>query len=303
MVLGDNGDLPGLAVVVRTSFLLGLFFSFAFTAFVVPSSAGEPLGIKGIVPSSAYWNDTVLVYGVRASAGVRVIAMLAKISNLTFIVANGSSPWVDLGSGNLTVGSAVSGDLGDWQIGFVVPNVFPGVYVVYVSDGVSSDVVGFEVLIKVIAVSIGNFGNVSYLPFNITLSGLNSSNLPLLFFFSGNMVPSSGPPGSLVSMSGRFASGGQIVVYFDNANVGSVVGQKSGDWSAVFMVPYVSVGVHTVRAIDVGGRWISMVSFNVTSGGDGFSVPYLVLLGFFAVASFSGLLTFFLLVVSRKRKR
>jgi hypothetical protein len=183
--------------VARTVFLFGLFFSFAFTAFVFPSSTANPLQIKGIMPSSTYSN----------------------------------------------------------------------------------------------------------LPLNIAFSASNLSELPLLFFFSGNVVPASGPPGSLVSMSGRFASGGQIVVYFDDATVMAVAGQKSGDWSASFVVPYVSVGAHTVRAIDVGGRWMSTASFSVTSSGVGFSISSLVLFGFFAVAALSGLVALVLLFVSRGRKR
>jgi hypothetical protein len=142
-----------------------------------------------------------------------------------------------------------------------------------------------------------------YFPLNISFSASNSSGLPLLFFFSGNVVPASGPPGSLVSMSGRFASGGQIVLYFDDAYVTTVTGQKSGDWSASVRVPYVSVGTHTIRAIDVDGRWMSTGSFYVTSSGVVFSISSLVLFGLIAIAALSGLVALVFLFVSHEKKR
>lgn len=292
--------MAGFVVLAKAMFLLALLFSFAFTGFVAPSSGGEPLRINGVTPSLAYWNDTVVVFGVGAVPGARVFALLAKSSNFTDIVGNGTGPWLDLGGDNLTVGSVVAGVLGDWRIGFVVPNVFPGAYVVCVSDGVAGDVVGFAVLLRVFSVFTGN---VSYFPFNVTFSGSNLSVLPLLFFFSGSVVPSSAPAGFVVSMSGRFASGGEIVVYFDNVRVAAVVGQRSGDWAAFFVVPFVSVGVHTVRAIDVGGRWMSTASFSVTSAGAGFSAAFFVLLGFLALAAFSGLVGLVLLFGLRRRRR
>jgi hypothetical protein len=176
-----------------------------------------------------------------------------------------------------------------------------GAPAVCVSDGLRTDVVGFEFLMKVIPVPLATLGNSTYLPSNVTFSALNSSELPLLFFFSGNVVPASGPPGSLVSLSGRFASGGEIVVYFDVANVTAVVSQKLGFWSASFVVPCVSVGVHTVRAIDLRGGWMTTASFYVTSTDAGFSIPSLVLFGFFAMATLSGSVALVLLIGFRDR--
>jgi hypothetical protein len=94
-----------------------------------------------------------------------------------------------------------------------------------------------------------------------------------------------------------------IVLYFDDIHVTTVTGQKSGDWSASFVLPYVSVRVHAIRAIDVDGRSMSTAYFNVTSSGAGFSITPLLLFGFLAVAALSGLVAFVLLFASNGRKR
>jgi roadblock/LC7 domain-containing protein len=153
--------LPGRFVVARTSFTFALLLSIAFTAFVVRSSARESLRIKGAIPASTYSNDTVLVYGVGATSESHVATMLARSSGFITVLSNETDPWVDLDSNNLTVGSTVSGSVGDWQIAFWVSDVQPGLYVVYVSDSMSSDVVDFEVLMNVIPVSAATRGNSS----------------------------------------------------------------------------------------------------------------------------------------------
>lgn len=295
----------GLNARMRPAFLSILFIMFAFAAYVSPSFAEGRIYISGINPSSAYPNDAVRVYGSGATPGAAVVAVLGGPVNETFIVKNDTSPWIIVGPSNLTLGSTFAGESGDWEISFLTPNVFLGYYNVYVFDdgSLTSDVVSFRVLMNITVVPFVPGLNITYAPMNMTIWTSNMTGQPLLFFVTSTAVPSSGPPGTLVTTLGRFASGGEITVYFDDFHVATVVGQRSGDWSASFQVPNVSVGNHTIRAIDVGGRWMSVAPFYVTSSIVSFSMSSLFLLGLFAVAVLSGVMLFMLLAMfCRKRK-
>jgi hypothetical protein len=133
-----------------------------------------------------------------------------------------------------------------------------------------------------------------------------TSSLPpglLLFYVSGAAAPSFGPPGTLVTMLGRAASGGEISVHFDDSHVATVVGQL-GNWSSSFQVPDASVGNHTIRVIDVDGRWMSSASFYVTSSAViGLYMLPLSLLAFFAVAVLSATTLFMLCAISYRRRK
>lgn len=277
--------------VRRTSVLSALFVLFLFAAFVLPSSADGRMHISNISPSSAYPDDTVRVYGSDATPNAVVVAMLSASENESFIVRNGTSPWIIVGSSNLTLGSTIGGESGDWEIDFVTANVYPGHYSIFVFDNgsLTSDIISFRVLMNVTGVSIVPASN-----FTIITNGTIGS-WPILFFGPGNAAPSSGPPGTFVTVSGHSVSGGEISVYFDNTKVATVVGQRS-DWSTSFQVPSVSVGNHTIRAIDTAGRWMSVTPFYVTSSVLSFSMFSLSLVGLFAVAVFSGVMLLMLLV-------
>jgi hypothetical protein len=261
-----------------------------FAACVLPSFANARIYVSGIDPSQAYPNGIVRVYGSGATPKVAVTGLLSGPVNETFIVENSTiGPWIILGPSNLTLGSTFAGESGNWELSFLTPNVFPGYYSVCVFDNetLASDVVSFQVLMNVTIVPL--------------MPGLNVTYGPLLFFVAGTVVPSSGSPGTFVSVLGHSASGGEIDVYFDDSLLATVAGQR-GDWSASFQVPNVSVGNHTIRAIDVGGRWMSLVTFYVASPAISFFNFPLFLLGLFAVAAFSGVVSFLLFVVFRRKQ-
>jgi hypothetical protein len=287
-----------LNVTMKSAFLSAMLILWVFGAYVLPSFAQGRIHIIGIDPSSASANSSVRVYGSGATPSGVVTAMLGtSLSNETFIVGNSTFPFIILDSNDLILGSTLASESGDWSISFVIPNVLPGYYNVYVLDNASqaSDSVSFLVPI-----------NATGIIFPINATGIifvnETTGLPpglLQFFVNGTAVPSSGPSGAWVSMSGHHASGGEIEVYFDNSLVATVVGQQ-GDWSASFQVPNVLIGNHTIRAIDLGGRWMSAVAFDVTSPSIGFSMfstsmSSLSLLSLFAGAVLLGVTLFMLL--------
>jgi hypothetical protein len=148
-----------------------------------------------------------------------------------------------------------------------------------------------------------------FLPgFNITYSQANLTSLLLSLYFGGIAFPSSGPPGILVSLSGGSASGGEIDVYFDNSLVANVTGQR-GAWTALFQVPNVAPGNHSIRVVDEVGRWVRFYSFVVTSTSITFQIsrllPYSLLLlgsGFAAVLA-ATLFICLLAIWTRRQKR
>lgn len=288
----------GLNAMVKCAVVSALLI-FMFAACVWPSFAEGRIHISGIDPSLAFPYSAVRVYGSGAAPRATVTAMLSNPVNETFIVGNDTNPLIIVSSGNLTLGSTFADETGDWGISFLTPNVFPGHYSVYVFDSESqtSDMISFQVLMNATVVSL--------VPMNMTIWYSNMTSIqqgPLSFFVAGTAVPSSGPPGTLVTMLGGSASGGEISVYFDDLRVATVVGQR-GAWSTSFQVPNVSVGNHTIRAVDVEGRWMSSAPFNVTSAVISFSVSSVFLFGLFAAVVLSGVILFMLLAMfCRKRK-
>jgi hypothetical protein len=289
---------------VRLVFLSALLIWFLIADSVSPSFAETRIYIAGIDPSSAYPNGTVRVYGGGATPKGEVVAMLSAPVN-EFVSGNNTGPWIIVGSSNLTLGSTLAGDSGDWEISFLTPNVFPADYNVYVFDrgSLTGDVISFRVLIHVTVLPVLPGLNITYWPSNVTVFASNMTGQPLLFLVAGSAVPSSGPSGSFVTMSGRLASGGELDVYFDDFHVATVVGQQ-GSWSVPFQVPNVSVGNHTIRAIDAGGRWMSVTQFYVTAPVISLSTFSFSFFGLFAVAVLSGSVVFmFLIMLCRKRKK
>ena len=273
-------------------------------AYVSPSFAERRIYINGITPSSAYINDAIRIYGSGATPNSTVVAMLGVPENQTIFLGNTIGPWIFVGSDNLTLGSTFADGSGDWEISFLMPNVFPGYYSVYALDNESltNDVTSLQILMNVTVIPSEPWTNVTYSSWNMTIWTANTTGLPLLFYLNGTVVPSSGPPGTIVTLLGRSASGGEISVYFDNDQVATIVGQL-GDWKAYFVIPSVSAGNHTIRAIDNAGRWMTVAPFYVTSSVISFSMSSLSLFGLFAIASVPATVFFMLLVMFRRKRK
>jgi hypothetical protein len=273
-------------------------------AYVLPSLAESRIHINGITPSSAYANDAVSVYGSGATPNSTVVAMLGVPANQTVFLENTTGPWIFVGSDNLTLGSTFADGSGDWETSFLMPNVFLGYYSVYALDNESltSDVTSLQVLMNVTVIPSEPWTNVTYFPWNMTIWTANTTGLPLLFYLNGTVAPSSGPPGTIVTMLGKSASGGEISVYFDSDQVATIVGQL-GDWKAYFVIPIVSAGNHTIRAIDNEGRWMTMAPFYITSSVTSSSMSSLTLFGLFAIVTVPAIVFFMLLVLFRRKRK
>ena len=289
----------GLNARRRSAFLSTVLVMLMFAACILPSFAERHIHIDGVNPSAAYYNSSVHIYGGEATPKSVIAAMLNGPVDQSVIVGNTTSPWIIMGPSNLTLGMTFADEYGDWTITFPTPNVIPGHYRVYVLDNESltSDVTDFQILMNVTFIPVLPGLNVTD-PWSTNITGM-----PLLFYLNGTVVPSSGPPGTVVTMPGQSASGGEITVYFDNLQVATVIGQY-GEWQTSFAIPNVSVGTHTVRAIDNGGRWMSITPFYVTSPVIDVSIFSLSLFGLLAIAVISAAVLFMFLVTScRKRKR
>lgn len=285
-------------------FLSALLALFMLAAHVSPSFAEKRIYINGITPSSAHINDAVRVYGTGATPNSTVVVMLGAPENQTVFFGNTTVHWIFVGSNNLTLGSTFADAAGDWEISFLTPNVLPGYYSVYALDNESlmSDVTDLEILMNVTVIPLEPWTNVTYSQWNITIWAANTTGLPILFYLNGTAVPSYGPPGTIVTLLGKSASGEEINVYFDNDQVATIVGQL-GDWKAFFVVPSVSTGNHTVRAIDNAGRWITVVPFYVTSSVISSSMSSLSLFGLFAIVSVPATVFFMFLAMFRRKRK
>jgi len=140
------------------------------------------------------------------------------------------------GERNTTLGSTVADTEGYWEIIFTVPDVTPGYYTVVAVDKETSTgaVWGFEVFevkIKITYVS-----------------------------------PSTGPPGTLVYLSGGGATpAGEVRVYFDETSVANTTADMGGYWYVSgFKVPQVAPGNYTITALDVTSNTTDTWMFTVT---------------------------------------
>lgn len=262
-----------------TVFLCLLIFVASFGGVV----ADEEIYVTGIAPSSVYPHDSVHVQGGGATPQGMVVATLTAQVNSTIFITNPSSPWIFVGSEGLNLASASAGDSGNWSIDFSTPLVYPGDYLIRVTDNnsMASAAVDFRVLM-----------NLTIVPGIIGITNFSSVNMTGLirFLTHSTVFPSSGPSGTLVTVSGTTISSGGIAVYFDNMQVATVVGPSSGYWVASFQVPNTPVGNHTIRALDSGAGWMSVNAFYVSSSPFSLlAIPSLMLLGLFALALISGL--------------
>jgi hypothetical protein len=239
----------------------------------------------------------VHVQGGGATSQGMVVATLTRQVNSTIFITNPSSPWIFVGSEGLSLASAFAGDSGNWSIDFSTPLVYPGDYLIRITDNISMDstTADFRVLM-----------NLTVVPGIIGITNLTSVNVTGLirFFTHSSVFPSSGPSGTLVTISGTTISKGEIAVYFDNMQVATVVSPSSGYWTAYFQVPNTPVGNHTIRALDAGAGWMSVNAFYVTSSPfSSISIPSLMLLGLFALALISGLTMLVILAAWHRKRR
>jgi hypothetical protein len=285
----------------KTTVLMVLLSWSTLIASIMAASGDQMIYISAINSPEVHPGATVHVYGGGAISGSAVVAKLVGLPK-------------DAVVNNLTLGSTVAGETGDWQIDFAAPIIFPGNYTIRVLDdrNVPSNLASFQVLMNITIVPVTNFtyGEVTnmtwpYIPVtNITLPKLVNTTMPILFFVPFTVTPASGPPGIFATVSGHYASGGEIQVYLNNTQVATVAKPSSGDWSTSFQIPSVSPGNYTIRAVDKGARIISYASFSVASEVSLSPTPLLLLTGSFALAVFSGSAMLALVAVyMRQRKK
>lgn len=183
------------------------------------SAAG--VQINGIYPNTAYWGDTVRIYGAGATPNGFVLAMLNR-SDAPVYLANTTAGTID-SSPNVTLEGAHAQTSGDWEIFFVVPLASPKTYTIFVADNETStsDKVSLSILTKPIP------------PFTIA------------------MTPSSGKPGTDVQLYGFGCCDEGLRVYFDGTVVAELTGAVYYGWSVSFTVPNALFGNYTVMVVDV----------------------------------------------------
>lgn len=185
------------------------------------SAAG--VQIDGIDPGTAYWGDTVRIYGTGATPNGFVLAMLNISADAPVYMANTTEGTIEFGP-NATLGGAQAQASRDWEIFFAVPLVSPKTYTVFVEDNETStsDKVSLSILTKPIP------------PFTID-----------------TMTPSSGKPGTEVQLGGFGCCYEGLRVYFDGTVVAELTTLTNYAWSVSFTIPTVPFGNYTVMVVDV----------------------------------------------------
>jgi len=186
--------------------------------------------IDDIEPPEGSPGTKVYVYGGGATPNGTVEALLSDeeivVINQTVVVI-----------GNMSLGWTIADAEGYWEIIFVVPEVAPGNYTVFAVDNETRtvDAIGFFVLPAYVGIRIEH------------------------------VSPQSGPPGTVVYLSGSGATTrGQVRIYFDETNVANTTAKDWGWWSVSFTVPPVEPGEYTITALDVISNTTDIASFTVT---------------------------------------
>jgi len=192
----------------------------------------EPQGIyiSGIDPREAYTGTTACIFGGGATPNGTVKAFLSGPKNETTVTIN------------VTLGQANADNKGNWEINFIVPYVPPGDYNVIVIDEETStnDTIDFRVISTV-------------------------PPPPPQSFRINNVLPSSGPPGTLVQIYGQGALGDNVLIYFNDMLVANVTTEFSGSWRATFHVPNVNSGNYIITALDAASNQTDTTIFTVTA--------------------------------------
>lgn len=276
----------------KTTFLIVLLSWSTLMISTMAASGDQAIYITAINPAEVHPGDVVHVFGGGATPESMVSAKLVDLPEDAIV-------------SNLTLGSTVAGEMGDWQIDFAMPILIPGNYTVCVSDdrNVPSSPASFQVLMNMTLIPITNFTYGEVMNITLSYGPVINATPPILFFVPLTATPASGPSGAIVTIFGHYASGGEIQVYLNNTLVTTVAKPSSGDWTSSFHVPSVPPGNYTIRAVDTGARIISFASFSVTSEVNLSPTPLLLLIGSFALAVFSGLAMLAVLAVyTRQRK-
>jgi|SRR3972149_9845259 len=292
-----------MGFVKKATCILALSFWLMLASSTAQAFADNTIHITGITSLAAHSPETIHVYGEDATPGAQVTAMLSGPINQTVFIDNETNCWISLFQENMTLASTFAEDTGDWSINFSTPVVFPGDYFLYILDNASmlSDKIKFTIITNV---TIMQLSQLTY--FNATQWPFINATEPILFIVWMGITPSSGPPGTLVTISGQFPSSGLVEVYFDNTLVTTVKGNPTGAWNASFIIPNASEGNHTIRALNVNERWMSVATFTVTPVWVGFpTTPSFLLFSFslLALAVVSALAFLMFTVISFKRRR
>ena len=214
----------------KITFLVVLLLCSTLVISIMAASGDQGIYISAINPPEVYLGDSVHVYGGGATPGSVVVAKLVGLPR-------------DAVVNNLTLGSTVGGETGDWQIDFVAPILFPGNYTICVFDdrNVPSNLASFQVLMNVTIVPATTFIFQEVTNNTWQFGPVTNATLPILFFVPFTATPASGPPGAFVTILGHHASGSEIQVYLNNTQVATVANPSSGDWSTSFQIPSVPI--------------------------------------------------------------
>ena len=203
---------------------------------------GAGFRITGIDPGTAYWGDTVRIYGTGANPNNNVVAFIIDNSTEPMYLANTLSPEVATSdTGAISLGIAHAQASGDWEVSIVVPLAYPGAYPINVFDNgsLTSESIGLNILTK-----------------------------PIPPFAIDGLSPSFGLPGTQVYLSCFGACYEGLNVLFDGAVIAQATrlrefGLGSDIWDANFSIPYVPLGNHTLALVDVFSGGNRSVEFTV----------------------------------------
>ena len=196
----------------------------AYARVLVTAKAASQIYISGIDPTQGPPGSDVELFGGGATPKGAVSAWFIKPSDTSNL------------SIGIFLGRTVANDAGEWEIIFTVPSVSPGNYTILAEDNETkiNDTIEFGVL------AVGYQIRISYIS------------------------TSSGPPGTMVYLSGDGASScGEVRVYFDGMSVTNATAKEGGWWSTSFQVPDVELGNYTIKALDVVSNSMDMAMFTV----------------------------------------
>jgi hypothetical protein len=178
--------------------------------------------ISGVDPGTAYWGETVRIYGVGGTPGGLVMAMLNRSDTPVYMV-NGTVAMIN-DSPNVTLGWTNVQSSGDWEIFFAAPFAAPKTYAIFVFDNESltSDAATLSILTR-----------------------------PIAPFVIDSFTPDSGKPGTRVQIYGFGCCYNGLRVYFNDALVAELTGGVYEGWNTTFTVPSVLSGNYTVTLVDV----------------------------------------------------
>lgn len=206
---------------------------------VVNAEIASHIYIDAIKPAEGAPGTEAFIFGGGATPNGTVVALLSGPVNQTSVITV-SQPTIQENVTiivNMTLGWTAADAGGFWAIRFIVPDVSPGEYEIFVLDNSTqtSDVAKFHVLPPT--------------PTQIKIDDVS---------------PAEGYPNTPVFILGHGATPkGEVKIYFDQLNVASTVAYSDGGWLAIFNVPDVSPGNYTILALDVASNTSDKAVFRV----------------------------------------